>query len=116
MTPLHHLERDGVKITLGHHLTPVHCSNRHPSILPIVYLKGGMPQLQALVLPEVRQFVNTAICLSADMFLELHRISQNLKFTSFIVVVVLAEELAAITAATAPRGSGDVGVAAAIIG
>ena len=36
--------------------------------------------------------------------------------TSFIVVVVFAEELAAITAATAPRGSGDVGVAAAMIG
>ena len=50
------------------------------------------------------------------MFLELYTISQNLKLTSFIVVVVLAEELAAITAATAPRGSGDVGVAAAMIG
>ena len=36
--------------------------------------------------------------------------------TSFIVVVVFAEELAAMTAATAPRGSGDVGVAAAMIG
>ena len=36
--------------------------------------------------------------------------------TSFIVVVVFAEELAAITAATAPRGNGEVGVAAARIG
>ena len=51
-----------------------------------------------------------------DYFSEPYRISYSVKFTSFIVVVVLAEELAAMTAATAPRGSGDVGVAAAIIG
>ena len=36
--------------------------------------------------------------------------------TSFIVAEVFVEELAAITAATAPRGNGELGVAAAMIG
>ena len=36
--------------------------------------------------------------------------------TSFIVAEVFDEELAAITAATAPRGNGELGVAAAMIG
>ena len=36
--------------------------------------------------------------------------------TSFIVAEVFVEELAAMTAATAPRGNGELGVAAAMIG
>ena len=108
-----------MKITSGHHLTPVHCSNRHPLAPPIAYLKGGRLLLQALVLPNK---INYCLCLYISIkyytFMTIMTLMTKrcLINTSFIVAEVFVEELAAITAATAPRGNGELGVAAAMIG
>ena len=101
-------------------MKPVHCSNHHPLVLPVVYLKGGTPLLQAPALPKNTPNFSFLYSPSTKIIL-IHSINScnnddNPRITSLITGGVLAVVFAAITAATVPRGKGELGVAAAMIG